>query len=82
MKAGETRTFLVKLATANGREELEELTNLITRLSLLVERVRGILGKGKARDAWESFMEGSIRYYLQTPRYVLEEVLPELRLDS
>lgn len=39
------------------------------------ERVRHILGEGKARDAWESFANGYISVHLLSPRYRLQQLI-------
>ena len=78
MKAHDTGTYIAKLAIANQRPEIKELEDLIAYVTTLVQRVRRILGEGKARDVWESFMTGYIRFHLQDPRYQLGEIFPEV----
>lgn len=79
MKEGDQRTFLVRLATAEQKTELEELQDLINRFTFLTHRLSGTLGQGKAKDALESFVSGFIRFHLQEVRYRLVEVFPELK---
>lgn len=79
MKGGETTTFVVNLAVADQKTEFEELQNLIDRVHVIITRTRRLLGKGDARDAWENFAAGFIRFHLQDRRYQLADVLPELK---
>ncbi len=77
-KEGEAGTFIANLAAASLKGEGETLDDLIKHIAILVQRVRAILVEGKARDAWECFAAGYIRYHLQAKRYRLAEVMPEL----
>lgn len=77
-QGGETGTYVLNYAAINQVSEAEALGRIIDYTISLIHRVRGILGEGKARDAWESFASGYIRYHLQTERYKLVEILPDL----
>ena len=77
-KSGETGTYVLNLAAANRKGPHETIADLINYTTALVQRVRMILGEGKARDAWESFAAGYIRFHLQSERYKLGEILPDL----
>lgn len=79
IKANDKQTFIARVAAANQKTELEELQDLINRFLFLNRRVRETLGLGKARDAFDSFVAGFIRFHLQDARYELVEILPEIK---
>lgn len=77
-QGGETGTYVLNYAAIHEITQDEALERIIDYTIALVHRVRRILGEGKARDAWESFAAGYIRYHLRTERYRLVEILPDL----
>ena len=80
MKTGETANVVAILAIANRSTQLDEVRSQFDRVPDALTRVRGLLAKGRATDAWENFLAGYIRFHLEEARYQLSEILPELQL--
>ncbi|OCH89690.1 terpenoid synthase [Obba rivulosa] len=73
--AGETATYIQDRALATGKSRFAALYDLIEDTIAVVRRVRGILGEGRARDAWEAFVAGYIEFHTNNPRYRLAEII-------
>lgn len=44
----------------------------------MIHRVQDILPEnGGERYAWDEFVAGYTQFYLHTPRYLLDEIMPE-----
>ncbi|EMD31444.1 hypothetical protein CERSUDRAFT_162846 [Gelatoporia subvermispora B] len=76
---GETGNYVQDRALVSGKTSLEALNDVIEDTIAIVERVRRILGEGKARDAWESFVAGYISYHVNNPRYRLADIIETTR---
>ena len=76
-KAGETWTYVHNYAKVHGLTIPEALEAVKKEAIAVVYRVRGVLGEGPERDAWESFASGYTQFHLHTARYKLKEILPE-----
>ncbi|KAI0792639.1 isoprenoid synthase domain-containing protein [Abortiporus biennis] len=76
-KAGETMTYVNSYATVHGQNIPQAMRSLVEQTVMVVNRIRDLLGEGRARDAWENFAAGYTQFHLLTPRYRLAEVLPE-----
>ena len=77
IKAKEEGTYVLNYAKMHRLTEAEALSSLISRTIFIVERARRILGEGRAREAWEDFASGYIKFHLLTGRYRLADILPE-----
>ena len=75
--AGDEGNFISRYARLHGKAVHEALEDVVERLTLRDQTVRAILGDGKARDAWDSFTAGFIKFHIITPRYKLRDVIPE-----
>jgi len=73
--SGETGTYVQDRALVTGKSSLAALHDLIEDTVAGVERVRAILGEGRARDAWEGFVAGYISFHIYSPRYRLTEII-------
>lgn len=62
-------------ARASGMSVQDTLQEVVEETITLVERIRNILGKGPARDAWESFARGWIAFHIHSPRYRLKDLI-------
>lgn len=51
--------------------------DLMEKIISAMEKVRKILGDGRAREAWETFATGFVQFSLSCPRYRMKEVVPE-----
>ncbi|EMD31446.1 hypothetical protein CERSUDRAFT_162851 [Gelatoporia subvermispora B] len=76
---GETGNYVQDRALVSGKSSLEALNDVIEDTIAIVERVRRILGEGKARDAWESFVAGYICYHVNSTRYRLADIIETTR---
>ncbi|KAH8100321.1 isoprenoid synthase domain-containing protein [Cristinia sonorae] len=76
-KAGETWTYVHNYARVHDLTVPEALEKVKQLAIDVVHRIRGVLGEGPERDAWESFAAGYTQFHLQTARYQLQEILPE-----
>lgn len=57
---------------------MEEAVHAVVEKTVAsLERVRKILGQGRAREAWEDFASGYIYFHLYCPRYRMKELVPE-----
>ena len=74
--AGEEDNYIHGRARASGSSTPGALQEVIDDTVMAVKRVRGILGNGPARAAWENF---AARYVYQgayrNPRYRLKDIL-------
>lgn len=77
MKAGETGTYLHSYAAVHTQTIPQALRGIVDQTVTVVNRIRAILGEGRARDAWEHFAAGYTQFHLHTDRYKLVEILPE-----
>ncbi|KAH9934269.1 Trichodiene synthase-domain-containing protein [Fomitopsis serialis] len=73
--AGETGNYVSDRSKACGRSREETLQEIVDETVVLVTRIRGILGDGPVRDAWESFAKGWLTFHLCSPRYRLKELI-------
>ncbi|EMD31538.1 terpene cyclase [Gelatoporia subvermispora B] len=76
---GETGNYVQDRALVSGKTSLEALNDVIEDTIVIVERVGRILGEGKARDAWESYVAGYISYHVNNPRYRLADIIETTR---
>lgn len=81
-KDGETDNYMSQLAISNGQTQSQTLRNVAEKLVAIDRRIKNILGSGGERHAWESFTAGYVEFHLRTPRYRLEELLPEYCLKK
>ncbi|KAI0073462.1 terpenoid synthase [Panus rudis PR-1116 ss-1] len=75
-KTEEQRNYVNQYAMVHGKSPNEAVVEIMERVILLVERIRGTLGEGKEREAFESFAVGCVRFHIYNTRYRLREVLP------
>ncbi|KAK7688330.1 hypothetical protein QCA50_008702 [Cerrena zonata] len=75
--AGEANNYIHQYAQAHEKTLEDAIDDLVRNTISSVEKVRDILGEGKAKDAWERFISGYTCYHLYCPRYRLNEVVPE-----
>ena len=73
--AGEEDNYIHGRARASGSSTPGALQEVIDDTVMAVKRVRGILGNGPARAAWENFAAGYIRVHSDNPRYRLKDIL-------
>ena len=69
--------YLHQYARTYNKTTEEVVDDILAKTLTSNEKVRRILGEGKAREAWESFASGYTHYHLYCPRYKLSEVVPE-----
>ena len=69
--------YVARYAQLNGKTIEESVDALSEKIISITERVRKILGDGQAREAWENFASGFVRFNLFCPRYRWKEVVPE-----
>ncbi|PCH35536.1 terpenoid synthase [Wolfiporia cocos MD-104 SS10] len=72
---GETGNYIDERAASTGKTTSEVLSDIVDETTVVVERIRRILGEGASREAWEVFMHGNILYHIGTPRYRLQDVI-------
>ena len=77
---GETDNYMSQLAVSNGQSQIQTVRSVAEKLVDIDRRIKDILGDGGERRAWESFTAGYVEFHLRTPRYRLEELLPEYSL--
>ncbi|KAF9810168.1 hypothetical protein IEO21_07099 [Rhodonia placenta] len=71
----ELSNYINDRALVTGTSATDVLRDVIGETVAAAERVRGILGEGDARDAWDAFARGYIKFHIDAPRYRLREVL-------
>ncbi|KAI0792635.1 isoprenoid synthase domain-containing protein [Abortiporus biennis] len=76
-KTGETGGHILSYAKVHNVTEIEALHALIDQTVTIVNRIRSLVGNGKAREAWECFLAGYTQFHLCTERYQLKEIVPE-----
>ena len=74
---GDETNYVNRYAQINGKSLEETVNDLCDKLIFVIDRVRNILGEGKALDAWENFVSGYTHFHLYCPRYKLSEIVPE-----
>ena len=72
---GEEDNYIHERALASGSSTSGALQEVIDETVAAVKRVRGILGDGPGRAAWENFAAGYIRVHTDNPRYRLKDIL-------
>lgn len=77
IEAGDDTTYVICHAKVHRQTNTEAIRNLIIHMAGLMERIRVILGEGKALEAFEGVVAGFAQYHLQAERYRLAEILPE-----
>jgi len=75
--AGETSTYIYSYAKVHSKTIPQAMRSALDQILACAHRIKLILGEGEALDAWESFAAGYTQYHLHTPRYQLQEILPE-----
>ena len=73
---GETDNYVHRHARAHDQTVAESLKNLLDEVVAIVHVVEGML-TGSARHAWDQFVAGYTQFHLHTPRYLMNEVMPE-----
>lgn len=73
--ANELVNYIHDRALVTGASASSTLRNVICETVAASERVRAILGEGDARDAWDAFVKGYVKFHVDDPRYRLREVL-------
>ncbi|KZT01137.1 terpenoid synthase [Laetiporus sulphureus 93-53] len=73
--AGETGTYVHDRAFTTRSTLLQTISQAVNEAIATAERIRKLLGKGAARDAWDSFERGYTTFHLLSPRYRLQEIL-------
>ena len=73
----EQENYIHQYAQIYNRTIKEVVDDILSKTLASMEKVRCILGEGKAREAWESFASGYTHFLLYCPRYELCEVVPE-----
>ena len=68
--------YVARYAQLNGKTVEAAASELSERIVSIIERIRNILGDGRAREAWEDFASGYVHFHL-CPRYKLKEIIPE-----
>lgn len=76
-KAGEQHNFIHHYARVYGKTVPEALEVVLDETVALVSRIEHLLS-GVEKDAWNEFAAGYTQFHVCTPRYRLEEILPEL----
>ncbi|KAK7689817.1 hypothetical protein QCA50_006456 [Cerrena zonata] len=69
--------YIHQYARVYGKTLEESVDDLAHKLVSSIERVRNILGEGKALEAWENFVSGYTHFHLYCPRYKLSKIVPE-----
>ncbi|KZT02206.1 uncharacterized protein LAESUDRAFT_762970 [Laetiporus sulphureus 93-53] len=65
--AGDTDTYIQERASVTRKSVPETLQAVVSDTVAAVERIRGILGEGEARDAWGNFGASYIGVYMVNP---------------
>lgn len=73
--SGETDNYIHERACVTRKREIDTLREVVSDTLAAVERIRGVLGEGEARDAFESFAAGYVRVHMINPRYRLDEIM-------
>ncbi|KAK7692764.1 hypothetical protein QCA50_004397 [Cerrena zonata] len=68
--------YLGRYARMHGKTLEQSVNDLAEQVISLTERIRKILGEGRAREAWEDFASGYVHFSLFSPRYRWKEVVP------
>ncbi|TCD67994.1 terpene cyclase [Steccherinum ochraceum] len=76
-KAGETDNYVSQRTAALRQSPLDTLEETVSRLVALDGSIKAVLGNSPERRAWEAFAGGYTEFHLYTPRYFLNELLPE-----
>ena len=74
---GDETNYINRYARVHRRSLEESVNDLSDKLVLAVDKVKKILGEGKALEAWEYFVAGYTHFHLYCPRYKLSTVVPE-----
>ena len=72
---GEVTSYIQARARVTGKPPSATLDEVIDEAVAAAQRVRRMLGEGKARKAWDSFERGYISFHAGDPRYRLQDVL-------
>lgn len=72
---GDVDNYVHARARITGKTVVETLHDIVDEAVAAAERVRGTLGEGRVREAWDSFEQGFIRFHMRDPRYRLQDVL-------
>ena len=75
-KIGETNNYVSLYAQSHGKTKPEALKELLDETVSVIRHVQDILS-GTERWAWDEFVAGYTQFHLHTPRYLLNEILPE-----
>ncbi|TCD71927.1 terpene cyclase [Steccherinum ochraceum] len=76
-KAGETDNYVSQRTRVLHQTPLETLEETVSRAIAIDARIKSTLGDTPERRAWELFVAGYTEFHLYTPRYFLQELLPE-----
>ncbi|KAH9926482.1 isoprenoid synthase domain-containing protein [Fomitopsis serialis] len=72
---GEVASYIHARARITGRSTIATLREVIDEVVAASERIRRTLGEGPAREAWDSFERGYIRFHVGDPRYRLQDII-------
>lgn len=72
--ANELSNYIHDHVIVTGIAPSDTLRNVIDESVSASERVRAILGEGDARDAWDAFVRGYIKFHIDDPRYRLRQL--------
>lgn len=72
--ANELSNYIHDRVIVTGIAPSDTLRNVIDESVSASERVRAILGEGDARDAWDAFVRGYIKFHIDDPRYRLRQL--------
>ena len=76
-KGGETQNYVSQIALLRGVTKHEVLRGLLDETSSTIRRMQGML-TGPERWAWDEFIVGYTQFHLESARYLMREVVPEL----
>lgn len=71
---GETNNYVHFRSRVMKKTPHETLCEVTSEVVAAAQRIRETLGEGPARDAWDIFEAGYIRFHFNDPRYRLKEV--------
>ncbi|CCL98549.1 uncharacterized protein FIBRA_00549 [Fibroporia radiculosa] len=72
---GDVDNYIHGRAHVSEKSVPDTLQDVAYEAVAAAQRVREILGKGAARDAWEQFVQGFVNFHTCSPRYRLREIL-------
>ena len=77
MLAEDHDSYVFRYMQVHGKTLERAVDDLVEKIIKAMERVRNILGDGRAREAWEAFALGFVQFSLSCPRYRMKELVPE-----